>query len=337
MTSHVERKPILERIEAARDSRVLLYVTGDRAGMETQISPEVGDLFVDHLDAIWDAGPPTKRLTLIMHTRGGNTASAWQIVNLLRTFCDDLEVIVPVRAHSAGTLICLGANRVLMTKQASLGPIDPSLTDPLGPLIPGAPPHQRAPVSVEAVQGFLDVVMDQLKVGDAAALAHVWNSLSEKIHPLVLGQIFRTRSQIRTLAKRLLNYQQLDDAKKEEIISFLCSESGSHDHTINRREARAMGLAVENPTVELYGDIKALFASVSEELKLRLPYSPDTELGASQTAMYSLPRALIESTAHGSHQFTSEGSLSRVTVQGPMGPQTGLQDNRTFEAWRKAK
>ena len=72
MTSHVERKPILERIEAARDSRVLLYVTGDRAGMETQISPEVGDLFVDHLDAIWDAGPPTKRLTLIMHTRGGS-------------------------------------------------------------------------------------------------------------------------------------------------------------------------------------------------------------------------------------------------------------------------
>lgn len=215
MPGFLTRLPILQEIEKVRESSVILYVTGDRPGMETQISPEVIDLFVDHLDAMW----PTKKISLVLYTPGGNTAAAWQLVNLLRTFCDELEVIVPSKALSSGTLISLGANRIVMTKQASLGPIDPSLNGPLNPPIPGGAPNHKAPVSVEAVQGFLDVVQDQLGVKDSQSLASVWNHLSDKIHPLVLGQIFRTRSQIRTLAKRLLAYQEIDDDKKEGIIS----------------------------------------------------------------------------------------------------------------------
>ena len=83
--------------------------------------------------------------------------AAWNMVNMLRMFCDELEIIVPARARSAGTLMCLGADRVLMTKQATLGPIDPSLTGPLNPAIPGASPDSRAPVSVEAVRGYIEM------------------------------------------------------------------------------------------------------------------------------------------------------------------------------------
>ena len=59
-------------------------------------------------------------------------------MNLIRQFTKNLEVIVPAKAHSAGTLICLGADTIMMTRQATLGPTDPSLTGPLNPEIPGA-------------------------------------------------------------------------------------------------------------------------------------------------------------------------------------------------------
>lgn len=332
MPGYADRLPIFKEIERERQSRVLLYVTGDRPGMETQISPEVIDLFVDHLDDLW----PAEKISLVLHTSGGNTAAAWRLVNLLRTFCDDLEVIVPSKALSAGTLVSLGANRIVMTKQASLGPIDPSLNGPLNPSVPGGAPHHRAPVSVEAVQGFLDVVQDQLGVKDSASLAVVWNHLSDKIHPIVLGQIFRTRSQIRTLAKRLLAHQGIDDDKKEGIISFLCSESGSHDHSINRREARSMGLNVENPSDGFYQILKGLHQSVAETLKLRVPFSPDTELAGQQQVRYQHRRALIESVRHGSHQFVSEGNITRIAINAPnQPPQFGLNDDREFEGWRK--
>jgi hypothetical protein len=331
VATYEDRLPLYRQIGELRGSKVILYATGDRPGMEAQIAADVIDVFVDHLDAMW----PTEKISLILHTNGGDTAAAWQIVNLFRTFCDDLEVIVPRKALSSGTLISLGANRIVMTKQASLGPIDPSLHGPLNPIIPGGAGGSRALVSVEAVQGFLDVVQDQLRVTDASVLATVWNNLSDKIHPLVLGQIFRTRSQIRTLAKRLLLHQQVDEERREAIIAFLCSESGSHDHTINRREARSMGLAIETASPELYAVLKALHDSMSETLASRTPFSPDTELSGRQHRNYFCSRVLIESPAHGSHHYISEGSISRVQMNPAGSAQIGIQDVRTFEGWRK--
>jgi hypothetical protein len=298
--------------------------------METQISPEAVDIFVDHLDEIW----PVKKISLFLYTRGGNTAAAWRLINLLRTFCDELEVIVPSTAMSAGTLICLGANKIIMTKQGVLGPIDPSLHNPLNPPIPGS--NQRAPVSVEAVQGYFDIAKNEFNITDQSALAQILANLSQQIHPLVLGQIFRSRAQIRELANRLLEHQGLNDDEVAKVVSFLCSESGSHDHTLNRREARQLGLRIENPCKDFYSEIRTLYRQISDSLQLRDPYKPDTLLQGNQSANYCLPRAMIETLSLGSHQFLSEGILEKVAMPQPNGSVAqGIQDNRTFEAWRK--
>lgn len=328
--SYAERKSILEKIEAERGSKVLLYVTGDRPGMETQISPEIIDFFVDHLDALW----PAKRISLVLHTNGGNTAAAWRLVNLLRTFCDKLEVIVPAKAMSAGTLICLGADKIVMTKQATLGPIDPSLNGPLNPSINGMP-NQRVPVSVEAIQGYIDVVRDQLKIIESQPLASIWANLSAQIHPLVLGQIFRSRQQIRDLAEKLLKHQSTPSKDVKKIVSFLCSESGSHDHSINRREATELGLEVDKPSESFYPILRELEQEYRDYLKLRDVFNPDTELGTDDEKPYEISRALIESVDFGSHEFVSRGRLKRVQVPGP-GPvaQTGIEDSRQFEGWQ---
>lgn len=330
MGDYNSRKQILERIEAERGSRAILYVTGDRNGLQTQISPEAVDLFVDHLDAMW----PAKKISLVLYTCGGDTAAAWRLINLLRTFCEELEVIVPSKALSAGTLLSLGANRILMTKQATLGPIDPSLHNPMNPQIPGT--QQRAPVSVEAVQGYLDVIRSELGFLAGWRKAAILQQLGEKIHPLVLGQIFRSRTQIRNLARELLKHQEISKRHQDKIISFLCSESGSHDHTINRREAKALGLRIDKPSEEFYETLRELYKDFATELQLSVPFRPDTELKGAQTKAYDLIRALIESPALGAHHFKSKGTLQMVQVPGPNGVQhQGLEDTRTFEAWEK--
>lgn len=327
---YLDRKALFEQIEAVRDSKVILYVTGDRPGAETQVSPEVVDLFVDHLDATW----PAKRISLILSTNGGNTAAAWRLINLIQTFCDELEVLVPNKALSAGTLMCLGAGKIVMTKQATLGPIDPSLNSPLGPIVPGSPGH-KAPVSVEAIQGFLDVAMKELSIKDDQALAGIWTALSQQIHPLVLGQIFRSRQQIRSLATKLLTNQKIEVEAVERIVSFLCSESGSHDHTINRREARELGLVIEKPDADLYQMLRKLDQDISESLSLRTAFNPDTLLAGLPVANYSAPRALIESCAFGSHQFLTEGTMEKIELPGTPVPQISFRDTRRFEGWRK--
>lgn len=219
-----ERSTLYKRIEKQRSTRVLAYMTSDRAGMETMISGDCVDLFVDLLDKIG----PTERISLILHTNGGQTLAAWRIVNLIRTFCDELEVLIPMKALSAGTLISIGADRLVMTKQAALGPIDPSVNNALNPAINvGSGQIMRVPVSVENVLGYLGAAKTELGIKGEAHLASILQNLAGQVHPLVLGEIFRSRAQIRFLADKLLKKQVTNPKKVKSIISFLCADSGS--------------------------------------------------------------------------------------------------------------
>ena len=332
-TPYDKRIAIYQKIEKQRGSRVIAFVTGDRANMQAQIGNDSVDLFGDHLDEIF----PTKKISLILYTLGGNTMAAWNLVNMLRMFCDELEIIIPNKARSAGTLMCLGADNIVMTKQATLGPIDPSLTGPLNPQIPGAAPDARVPVSVEAVKGYIEMAKSDFGVKSGADMAKILTDLSNKVHPLVLGAIFRTRSQIQSLARELLKGQVNDGQKMKKIIDFLCSESGSHDYTINRREAKALGLSVEIPSEKLYALLKEWLKRVRQELELTVPFDSNAILGGNPSAKYSCTRCVLESTAAPRNVFVTEGELKRVQFNHPQfGPQDAINDSRTFEGWRTA-
>jgi hypothetical protein len=325
------RRNLYRELEVQRLSKVLCFVTSDRQGMETRIAQDCIDLFVDLLDQIG----PTQKISLILHTNGGQTLAAWRLVNLIRTFCDELEVIVPAKALSAGTLVCIGADRIVMTKQAVLGPIDPSVDSALNPQVNMGGQVARVPVSVESVRGYLDAAKTELKIKGDAALSNILVSLSSQIHPLVLGEVFRSRAQIRFLAQKLLKGQIEDQKKVRELIDFLCGDSGSHDYSINRREAQEFGLKIEKPTQELYDLLRRIHQSTALELKLLLPYAQLTVLGPANQVNYSEVRGVVESADGGCYQFVSEGTLERVNVPTQFGPQQGVSDNRLFEAWRK--
>ena len=300
--------------------------------METQIANDATDYFIEHLDSIG----VVPKISLLLDTNGGNTLAGWNIVNLIRQFCDDFEVIVPVKARSTGTLMCLGANRIIMTKQATLGPIDPSINTALNPEIPNAGPNARVPVSVEAIKGYLELAKHELNLKDDNALAKIFSDLSSKVHPLVLGEVYRAIGQIRMLAEKLLKNQVTDPDKVEKIISFLCSESGSHDYTINRREAKNnLGLNIEKPTQEFYNIIKKTYNSIKSELELNTPFNPQTYLSGASNASYQFKRVIIESIDGGSDYFESDGILSKVNISLPDGSiQTGINDQRNYEGWK---
>lgn len=328
---HQDRRPLYKRLEEERSSKLIAYTTGDRVGLETQISKEVIDLFVHHLDLIG----VTKKLSLFLTTKGGDVLASWSIVNLLRQFCDELEVIVPAKALSSGTLICLGADNVVMTKQATLGPIDPSVNGPLNPQVMGAGPQARVPVSVEAVNSYIEFARGALG-SQTEGMADVLNQLSTQVHPLVLGDAYRSRAQIRMLGRRLIARHVQDEQQVEKVLNFLCSESGSHDYTIFRREARdQLALKIEKPTEDGYKLVKATYDDIARELELGTPYDPNVTLGQSNPAPYCFRRALIESFEGGCHAFVSEGTLHRQQIQvAPGVVQMAFRDDRAYEGWR---
>jgi len=334
------RIELLQELEAKRNSKVILYATSDRQNFEGSIAPDILPFFVNHLDTIGDV----EKISLVLYTRGGDTSAAWSLVNLIRNFCNDFEVIIPFHCHSAGTLICLGADRIIMTKQATLGPIDPSVNGPMNPITVLNNQQIQIPVNVEFVNGYLEMAKTELGISDKNALATLLDNLSNKVHPMVLGQVQRTRAQIQMLAKKLLKYQAIDADKQDDIIKFLCKESGSHDYSIYRKEAKnELGLNIENPDELLYINIKALYADLKKDMQLDIPFVPAILLAGSTNYPYSCKRAIIESVSGGIDTFVSEGQLSKQVISMnqlpggvPIGmvPNVFIQDNRTFEGWR---
>ena len=314
-----DRVALYKALEQEFNSKIIVYVTSDRPNMGAQIASDVIEYFIDHLDKIG----PCEKISLFLYTRGGDTSAARNIVNLLRMYGDELQVIVPYKAHSSGTIISLGANEIVMTKQATLGPIDPSIHTALNPKADG----KICSVSVEAVKGYLEFAQNELGITESKELSTIYEKLTDFVHPLVLGEVYRSRAQIQMMAEKLLRNQVSDPEKKKKIIEFLCSESGSHDYTINRREAKEeLGLNIVKPSEAQYTLIKKVYDDINDELLFSRPFIISEINGA-----YAVRRGLLESVTGGADYFVTEGIVLRGTT--PDG-QTAIQNRVNFEGWR---
>lgn len=327
-----DRIGFYKQLEEKTDSVVLVYVTGDRVGFQTQMGQDAYDLFVDQLEAIGKV----KRLSLILYSRGGDTTVAWSLCNLIRSYCDEFIVIIPNRAHSAATLLSLGADKIFMTKQATLSPIDPSINTPLNPVDPCS--KDKMSVSVESIKGFIQLAKEELGIIGSEESSEVLKILSSAIHPLVLGDVFRARSHIRMLARKLLEIHFKGNTEEiENITNFLCSDSWNHNYTIDRKEAKSsLGLNIVKPDGELYSIIKSIYDDISNELQLRTHFNPAEILGTEDQVFYENKRAILESMVFGQYTFVTKGMISKMKkLDNGQGIQ--IQENRFFENWVRSE
>lgn len=334
--ARAERLALIGRIEAARDSRLLVAIWGDRPGLGTIIAPDAPAVFFRHLEAIGHV----PKLDVMLYTSGGQTLAAWGLANLVREYCDELRVLVPHRALSAGTLFTLAADEIVMSRLGQLSPIDPSLTSPLGPQVqvPSMPGQgQVVPISVEDVMGFLDLATKGAELKEERSILAVFDRLATQVHPLALGAVYRSRQQIVTLAERLLTFHMKAEDQKEDrdrIVNRLTRELGSHDYLIGRTEAKTfLKLNVQDLAPPLEGDVLALFEEYSGFLNLRVPYNADGMLGPNQTTVETFHRAIVETTEVTTVYRTTR-ELQRVQMQMPGMPVApGVQERTSFESW----
>lgn len=323
-------KDVYQKISKLQNSKIIAYVTGDRRNMETQIGADVVDIFGKHLESIGK----THRITLILYTLGGDTMATWNIVNLIREYCDELEIIVPRKARSSGTIMCLGANKIILTHQSTLGPIDPSLNSPLGTKVKINGQEISLPTSVESVKGYFNLAKHELGIRTSRDLIQAFLKLSETLNPLLIGDVYRRQGQIKMIAQKLLVYQNCKKKQKTSIINFLCSDSGSHDYAINYTEAKQLGLNVELASAELNSLINDWYNIICDELQLNNPYNPIFELAQQNSKSYEYKRVILDSLEYGREQFVSKGTLQKIILQTGV-PNQQINDNRIFEGWEK--
>jgi hypothetical protein len=191
-----------------------------------------------------------EKLGLWLSSRGGATEVPWKIVSLFREYCDSFAVLVPYRAHSSATLVCMGADELVLTPMSELGPIDPSRRHPLLPTVDNRDGTKTpVTVSVQDLRHVLEFL--QRQIGEdlpPEVAAQVYTALFEYVHPLAIGALEQSWALANQIGTRILSTHVDDPKKVEKIVSHLADYYKSHLYQINRHEAQEIGLNVRDAT-----------------------------------------------------------------------------------------
>ncbi|MGB7209975.1 MAG: hypothetical protein WBD27_15050 [Pyrinomonadaceae bacterium] len=179
----------------------------------------------------------TKGLTLLLHTPGGVTNAAETVVAYLRSKFDFIETIVPAFAMSAGTMISLATDRIIMGRQSQLGPIDPQM------------PVMGRYVSARAVVDQFERAKGEI-LGNLNA-AHVWAPILQSLGPALLNEAENALSYGESMVSKWLSERMfrtaLDPTGLAAATAFHFNDASthkSHGRRIDRDEARAKNVVV---------------------------------------------------------------------------------------------
>lgn len=167
--SREHRIELINKIQDLRGSNVLVYFTGDRQPIVSRIAEDAVRPLYKHLLGLTELAAKRQKIDLFLYSRGGDVSVPWRIVTMIREFCEEFCVLIPYKAHSAATMISLGADQIVMGKKAELSPIDPTLVRAIIGEATVPPPE----ISVEDVSSYISFMRERANISDQVALAQL--------------------------------------------------------------------------------------------------------------------------------------------------------------------
>jgi len=320
---------LISSIESSRNSKVIVYFTGDKKPEEhfaTQVAP---DILAPARDILRSDIKNCDKVTLVINTNGGLLDAPWPFVNLIREYCKDFEVFVMEKSLSAGTLIALGADKIIMSPYSSLSPIDPARTMP-------DQNQQIRRIEIEDIVGYIDFVKDKVGITDNVALSETMKALTTEMQPTQLGSANRAHALIRGLAKKMLSLHKsrLQDVTVKQITDHLTKELYSHKHLINRKEAKeevGLGNVIEFACDSDEDLVYQLFEEYQRIMEIKEVFDPGKIIGDEITGTKELTRAVLHSK---NIRFNFVSRYEIMRMPDPTGQQK-FNMNNVYNEWER--
>lgn len=225
---------LIQTLETKLGHPVIAYVLKDGA----QIADDVYTSFCDIARNL----PQIDKISLLVHTNGGQTETPYKIMTLLRNYAKEVDVLVAVKALSAGTHLAMGADHILMSRMAQLGPVDPNRQHPLLPLVNG----QRIAISVQDLRHCMEFLKKEANDNlSSDAFAQVISAMFQHVHPLAIGAIEESYALGKLVSQKMLEMHmdpQADGPKILSIVEQMSDGYKSHNFAFGVIEAERIGL-----------------------------------------------------------------------------------------------
>jgi hypothetical protein len=195
-------------------------------------------------------------LVLIVNSPGGSGLAAERVINMCRAYSGTGEywVLVPEKAKSAATMICMGASKVIMGPSSELGPIDPQWGPSPNGIVFSLPnvvkTYEQLLARAVRTKGRIEPLLQQLRPFDAREIQEFRSAiaLSEDIAVRALKSGMMAGSTEAAIKKRIGIFCNPENTK-------------SHGRPIYRDEAGQCGLVVDaaDVTSEMWRTAYELF------------------------------------------------------------------------------
>jgi hypothetical protein len=296
------RRELVATLEAQRKSKVITLFLADRPGLAARFDASTVRTLYDHLRPLGHV----PRLDLFLHAAGGELDVPWRIVSLLREHADRVEVLVAAKAMSAATLVCLGADALVLSAKAELGAFDPQI----GVVRGDGSEEIEEQIAVEDIMAFVRFMRRRTGVSEAGALAA---PLTEELPTWLLGQTERAHAQVRRLARRIMRSRTPppDAQTVRRIIREMAGRNRPHGDAIVRGEARALGLPVVEPAPATDAAMWTLHEAYERLCRIREPFDPRAVLAEDELSRDEpVVLGVIESSGL-THELAAEVRVSR--------------------------
>jgi ClpP class serine protease len=239
------RQRLISRIERERGSRVIVLIHRQET-MGFLGFPVFKYINIEDSEQILRAvemTDPDVPLDLILHTPGGLVLASVQIARALAKHKAPVRVIVPHYAMSGGTLIALGADEIVMSPNAVLGPVDPQLGE-----FPAA--------------SLLSVVENK-PVAEIDDRTLVFADVGRK-----------AMHQVRSCVKDLLVQNSYTPETAENLSNLLSTGTWTHDYPITFEGARELGLRVSSAIPRSVIELMNLYPQPIRQQQPTVEYLP---------------------------------------------------------------
>jgi len=270
-----ERKTQLKRISELRGGRdIIVFASDERKAQVAPVFISYEDLlpFVDQLSNL-----NGEAIDVILETTGGFGETAEDIVRLLREKYEDVAFIVPGMAKSAGTIMVMSGDDILMEPASSLGPIDAQLS------------WQGKQFSADAFLKGLDKIKDEAE--EKKALNRAYIPILQNISPGEIQHAENARDFAKTLVGEWL--------AKYKFKDWTIHSSTGKPVTKEEREKRASEIADELSKIDWLTHGRSIKISDLEEMRLKITdYSKNPDLFDAIRRYYTLLRMSFETNIY---------------------------------------
>jgi len=227
-TARYHRQALIKNIQEEYGRRLICYVSGKAASIDRDDTAG----FMEILHNI----QPGENVDLLLHTGGGDVDAAEKLMAMVQATVagGQFRAIIPDFAKSAGTLIVLGADALLMSDSSELGTVDPQIWTGDG----------RGNLICHSVLSYLDafkIHAAKLREDPDDPVAHL---MLNKLDPTTLRHYEAIRDRARSFAEDQLKRK----GRNFSAIASALMDIGrwqSHGQMIPWQDAKELGLPVE--------------------------------------------------------------------------------------------